>query len=524
MAFTIKKSDGSTLAVVSKSTVDTTSSSIVLHGQGKQMWGLNVNENFVHLLENFADGSPPLAPLDGQLWFNSKSNTLSIRYGSAWNALATSALFVEKTGDTMSGDLQFSIPTGSPVVQSPGIQFLESVGNDTGRIFGESDNGATKFVIQFGDDSDTDSIVFRYKDVSSDETEIITVKDSGTSIRSSKPEILKIYSNAPNFSDNNYGVIQYYTDASNPDERTAIIGFANYASGTGSPFGSTTATESSTDFTIDNRCDVASGAKAFDYREDGGLRMRYAGSGGIRIFGLSGPTVNTGGTSNDLATDLSNAAFAIAGGGYDLILGANDQVTRGNTGTSRALVKGAGGVLTVNYQNDFTSVLIDSALQVDGNLTMGSNQIKSLANGTAGTDAVNLNQLNTTSAPIFVSPVNLINVDIVGTGTTSATGWVAQTLASVGVPSTAKAIILDGLIESNNTSTLTEIQARSGFTGTGNVMRITGHKSSGTGDDVANVAQGICPVDSTGFQWQLTQDVAATTRRRIISRVVGYFS
>ena len=41
-------------------------------------------------------------------------------------------------------------------------------------------------------------------------------------------------------------------------------------------------------------------------------------------------------------------------GGFDFVLGIDDQVSRGNSGTSRALVKNSGSILYVNYAGDFT--------------------------------------------------------------------------------------------------------------------------------------------------------------------------
>ncbi len=59
----------------------------------------------------------------------------------------------------------------------------------------------------------------------------------------------------------------------------------------------------------------------------------------------------------------------------DLILGAGDN-SRGDTGPSRALVKDGGGVLAINYGNDFKGgVRVDSQATVRGNLNVGDNVI-----------------------------------------------------------------------------------------------------------------------------------------------------
>ena len=111
-------------------------------------------------------------------------------------------------------------------------------------------------------------------------------------------------------------------------------------------------------------------------------------------------------------------------------------------------------------------------------------------------------------------------------GTASTTGWVSKTLASVGVPSTAKAVIIDVLFESSDTNSLAELQVKSGFTGTGGIKRVAAHLSAGGGDQVATGGQAVCFVNSTGFQYNQTGDITSLGGRRIrsIVRVVGYFS
>ena len=66
-------------------------------------------------------------------------------------------------------------------------------------------------------------------------------------------------------------------------------------------------------------------------------------------------------------TSLSNisATSNITNGGFDFILGNTDQSSRGNSGSSRALVKDTGAVLVLNYTGDFSGgTRIDSALSV----------------------------------------------------------------------------------------------------------------------------------------------------------------
>jgi hypothetical protein len=47
-----------------------TDTDLYLHGAGALRYGENLNENFVHLLENFAGATAPENPIEGQLWHN----------------------------------------------------------------------------------------------------------------------------------------------------------------------------------------------------------------------------------------------------------------------------------------------------------------------------------------------------------------------------------------------------------------------------------------------------------------------
>lgn len=66
MAYTIVLTDGATLTTVAALSFDTSTTSITLIGQGAAEYGQQLNDNFVHTLENFADNTAPNGPLVGQ--------------------------------------------------------------------------------------------------------------------------------------------------------------------------------------------------------------------------------------------------------------------------------------------------------------------------------------------------------------------------------------------------------------------------------------------------------------------------
>ena len=78
MAYTIIKSNGQVLTTIADGTINTTSTSLGLPGRNYAGYGQSLDTNFVHMVENFADTTPPSNPLRGQLWFDTNSSTLKV--------------------------------------------------------------------------------------------------------------------------------------------------------------------------------------------------------------------------------------------------------------------------------------------------------------------------------------------------------------------------------------------------------------------------------------------------------------
>jgi hypothetical protein len=78
MAYTIVKSDGTVLTTIADGTINTTSTSLGLPGRNFAGYGQYIDTNMVWLTENFADTTPPLNPLRGQLWFNTNDSAMYI--------------------------------------------------------------------------------------------------------------------------------------------------------------------------------------------------------------------------------------------------------------------------------------------------------------------------------------------------------------------------------------------------------------------------------------------------------------
>lgn len=99
MGYIISKSNNETLILLNDGQIDTAITPLTLVGKNVSNFGDAQNENFVHLLENFANSSArlsgsgqPRSPLRGQLWFdtNPEVNRLLVYDGDRWRPLAVS--------------------------------------------------------------------------------------------------------------------------------------------------------------------------------------------------------------------------------------------------------------------------------------------------------------------------------------------------------------------------------------------------------------------------------------------------
>lgn len=88
MSYTIRKYNGTQLVVLEDGTIDT-STSVALVGRNYTGYGELQNQNFLYLLENFANDAPPPIPVAGQTWFNTQNNNLNVHDGSKWNLIGT---------------------------------------------------------------------------------------------------------------------------------------------------------------------------------------------------------------------------------------------------------------------------------------------------------------------------------------------------------------------------------------------------------------------------------------------------
>ena len=109
MAYVINKSDGTAFTALQDATINT-DSSLTLVGRNYIGYGELQNENFLFLLENFANTTAPSRPISGQLWFDTTINVLKAYDGTKWVAVGSAALSATPPVDPQAG--AFWLKTG----------------------------------------------------------------------------------------------------------------------------------------------------------------------------------------------------------------------------------------------------------------------------------------------------------------------------------------------------------------------------------------------------------------------------
>ena len=85
MSYIINKTDGTTLVTLDPGILDQ-STSLYLIGKNYPNYGELQQENFVRLLENFANSTEPNAPLVGQLWYDTDAKKIKYYDGTRFKA------------------------------------------------------------------------------------------------------------------------------------------------------------------------------------------------------------------------------------------------------------------------------------------------------------------------------------------------------------------------------------------------------------------------------------------------------
>lgn len=130
MAYILNKSNGQQLTILNDGLIDDTLTSLLLVGKNVSNFGNSQNENFVYLLENFANsssaGGQPRSPTAGQIWFDTSPhvNRPLIFDGRAWRPLSVLMYDTTTTNTLINAS---STPRYPFSASTPGDLWIDSV-------------------------------------------------------------------------------------------------------------------------------------------------------------------------------------------------------------------------------------------------------------------------------------------------------------------------------------------------------------------------------------------------------------
>src|SRR5210317_2225294 len=104
MAYAVDKFNGQFLTSVEDGTIDTTTD-LRFVGKNYAGYGEVQNENFLHLLENFANTTQPPKAIKGQVWFDSANAKLKFYDGDKWKAAGGAEVSSTAPSGLAQGDI-----------------------------------------------------------------------------------------------------------------------------------------------------------------------------------------------------------------------------------------------------------------------------------------------------------------------------------------------------------------------------------------------------------------------------------
>ncbi len=152
MAYTINNTAGTVLATVADGTIDTTTD-LTLIGKNYAGYGEFLNENYVKLLENFANTSAPGSPVAGQMWWDTTNSLLKVYTGTAFKTVSSSTSSASTPSTSVTGDLWWDTTNGQLKVYNGsgfttiGPSFTSGTGTSGAIVETVTDSGATDHVV-----------------------------------------------------------------------------------------------------------------------------------------------------------------------------------------------------------------------------------------------------------------------------------------------------------------------------------------------------------------------------------------
>jgi len=106
MAYQVNRYNGSFLVSVADGTIDNTTN-IRFVGKNYAGYGQVQNENFLHLMENFAGASQPSKPVSGQIWYDSTDRKIKVYDGSRFRIVGGSTASASAPLGLSAGEFWF---------------------------------------------------------------------------------------------------------------------------------------------------------------------------------------------------------------------------------------------------------------------------------------------------------------------------------------------------------------------------------------------------------------------------------
>ena len=139
MAYTVNKTNSATSPnqYTVQDGVLNTQTNLNFVGKGYAGYGEIIAENFLHLMENFANTSAPTKPITGQLWWDSTNNKLQVYNGTRFQTAGGSAPYQSDAPSNMAaGDIWIDSDTGQMYYYSGTSSVLVGPPSSTGTTNG----------------------------------------------------------------------------------------------------------------------------------------------------------------------------------------------------------------------------------------------------------------------------------------------------------------------------------------------------------------------------------------------------
>lgn len=107
MSYIINRTDGTKILALKDGTIDVSTTDLALFGKGYAGFGEKLNENFVHLLENFANTKAPTKKLKGQIWYDTLTNQIKVWNGTTFKPVGSSTVANTQPTGVNAGDMWY---------------------------------------------------------------------------------------------------------------------------------------------------------------------------------------------------------------------------------------------------------------------------------------------------------------------------------------------------------------------------------------------------------------------------------